>query len=303
VVAPLDFEHARRFVASVPEGRWTTYKDVATAGGNRRGAMAIGQWLRHNGATIPNYWRVLRANGYVPDNFTGDGSGSARDAESARETLRQEGVSIGANGRADRRQRYLVEQWPEYRPSLDDPSSVPEPQATAALPHQLAARVSDDNAFARRGTPELLRDWSMIMRELRRRDIIRTNNNPVGDIAEAIVAEYYQGQRGSFSQAGWDVKTAAGERIQVKAMRQTPETKRRNLSPIRDREYDVVVVVVFDEDFVVTEGLRITREVVEELFPHRAHVNGRVIIVTQTLRQDPRVQHLDLTVAAQRLST
>ena len=301
MVAPLNFEHARRFVSSVPEGRWTTYKDVATAGGNRRGAMAIGQWLRHNGATIPNYWRVLRADGHVPDNFTGDDSGAARDAESVRGILRQEGVSIGANGRAGQRQRYLVEQWPEYRPSLDDPGSVPEPQATAAVPHQLAA--SDDNALARRGTPELLRDWSMIMRELRRRDIIRTNNNPVGDIAEAIVAEYYQGQRGSFSQAGWDVKTATAERIQVKAMRQTSETKRRNLSPIRDREYDVVVVVVFDEDFVVTEGLRITREVVEELFPHRAHVNGRVIIVTQTLRQDPRVQHLDLTVAAQRLST
>jgi len=30
------------------------------------------------------------------------------------------------------------------------------------------------------------------MRELRLRGIIRTNNNPVGDIAEAIVAIHYQ---------------------------------------------------------------------------------------------------------------
>ncbi|WP_051221464.1 hypothetical protein [Conexibacter woesei] len=99
-----------------------------------------------------------------------------------------------------------------------------------------------------RSTPELLGDWAAIMRELRDRDVIRTDNNPVGDIAEVIVA----GMRGSFSQAGWDVLTAAGERIQVKAVRVTATTKRRSLSPIRDSAYDSVVVVMLDEDFQVT---------------------------------------------------
>lgn len=105
---------------------------------------------------------------------------------------------------------------------------------------------------AERSTPQLLADWSAIMRELRVRDIIRTNNSPAGDIAEAIVAEHYGGARGSFSQAGWDVETSDGELIQVKAMRQTPTSKRRNLSPIRDRTYHSVVIVLFDEDFQVT---------------------------------------------------
>ncbi|HEY7933645.1 MAG TPA: hypothetical protein VID48_07450 [Solirubrobacteraceae bacterium] len=40
------------------------------------------------------------------------------------------------------------------------------------------------------------------MRELRARNIIRTNNNPARDIAEAIVTEYYSGERGGFAQAG-----------------------------------------------------------------------------------------------------
>ena len=35
------------------------------------------------------------------------------------------------------------------------------------------------------------------MRELRKRDVIRTNNNPIGDIAEAIVHQHYGGERGS----------------------------------------------------------------------------------------------------------
>lgn len=156
---------------------------------------------------------------------------------------------------------------------------------------------------AGRTTPELLGDWAAIMRELRLREIIRTNNNPVGDIAEAIVASHYKGERGSFSQAGWDVLTPKGERIQVKALRQTATGKRRNLSPIRDADYDSVVIVLFDEDFRVTEGLKLTREVVGELFEHRAHVNGRVITVTRALRGDARVETIDLAPAAVQVGT
>lgn len=156
-------------------------------------------------------------------------------------------------------------------------------------------------APANKTTPELLEDWAAVMRELRKRDVVRTNNNPVGDIAEAIVAAHYDAERGSFSQAGWDVKTPAGERIQVKAMRTTETSKRRNLSPIRDTDYDAVVIVIFDEDFRVTEGLRLSRELVEELFEHKPYVNGRIITVTKTLREHPQVASVDLSTAARAL--
>lgn len=127
---------------------------------------------------------------------------------------------------------------------------------------------------------------------------MRTSNNPAGDIAEALVAAHFGGTRGAFAQKGWDVKTAQGERIQVKAMRRTTANRNRtNLSLIRDAAYDSVVVVVFDEDFRLTEGLKLSRQVVEELFPVRAHVNGRVITVTAKLRADPRVESVDLTDA------
>lgn len=149
-----------------------------------------------------------------------------------------------------------------------------------------------------RSIRELLADWAAIMRELRARDIVRTQNNPIGDIAEAIVAAHYGGTRGSFSQAGWDVRTREGERLQVKALRQTGARSRRNLSPIRDSDYDAVIVVIFDEDIRVTEGLRIARSVVEEVFPHRDHVNGRVITITKKLRAHPEVQALELSDAS-----
>ncbi len=84
-------------------------------------------------------------------------------------------------------------------------------------------------------------------------------------------------------------------------MRTTATTKRRNLSPIRDTDYDSVVIVIFDEDFRVTEGLKLSRTVVEDLFPHRDHVNGRIITVTQVLRDHPRFETVDLSDAAERL--
>ncbi|GGC69727.1 hypothetical protein GCM10011410_23200 [Hoyosella rhizosphaerae] len=152
-----------------------------------------------------------------------------------------------------------------------------------------------------RSTPQLLQEWAAIMRELRHRDVVRTNNNPVGDIAEAIVHEYYGGERGGFSQAGWDIRSPEGHRIQVKGMRLTPTTKSRNLSPIRDSDYDFVVVVIFNEDFHVIEALRMSRNTVEEQFSHRAYVNGRIISVTAALRQHPGVEIVDLVPAYHRL--
>ena len=151
---------------------------------------------------------------------------------------------------------------------------------------------------AKRSTRELLADWAAIMRQLRARDVIRTNNNPIGDIAEAIVAAHYNGERGSFSQAGWDVLLHDGTKLQVKALRLAGASGRRNLSPIRDTDYDAVIVVIFDENFRVTEALRIERETVEQLFPHRAHVNGRIITVTKKLRAADGVRVVKLSDAA-----
>jgi len=78
---------------------------------------------------------------------------------------------------------------------------------------------------------ELLALWAGALRELRERGVLRTFNNPIGDIAEELVALHYGGQRGSFSQKTWDVQVG-DERLQVKALRDTGNRTRRSLSPI-----------------------------------------------------------------------
>jgi hypothetical protein len=74
--------------------------------------------------------------------------------------------------------------------------------------------------------------WARSIRELRDRGVVRTFNNPIGDIAEALVVAHYGGERGSFNQKTWDVKTA-DELLQVKAVRRTGPGALGNLSPVR----------------------------------------------------------------------
>src|SRR5689334_20937668 len=109
-VAAIDFARAAAFVAAVPQGRWTAYKDVAAAGGNARGAQAIGDWLRRHGDEVKHVYRVLRIDGFVPEGFRPAGPGVPADAEAVREILRREGVVIDRRGRASHAQRFTVEE-------------------------------------------------------------------------------------------------------------------------------------------------------------------------------------------------
>ncbi|MGO8936051.1 MAG: DUF6998 domain-containing protein [Mycobacterium sp.] len=146
---------------------------------------------------------------------------------------------------------------------------------------------------------DVLTIWASALSELRDRGLIRTNNL-VGDLAEAIVHAHYGGERLLFSGKGWDVKTPDGERIEVKAIRRT-SARRVTCSAIRGCDYDAALVVVFDTNFELTDGLKIARETVEALFPHREHVNGRIITVTKRLTERPEVTHVDMTAAYDRL--
>jgi hypothetical protein len=60
------------------------------------------------------------------------------------------------------------------------------------------------------------------------------------------------------------------------------------------------VVVIFDENFLVTEALWVPREVIEELFPNRTP-KGLRMRVTHGLRAHPGVESVDLSDAYSKL--
>jgi hypothetical protein len=121
------------------------------------------------------------------------------------------------------------------------------------------------------------------------------STTPSATSPEELVAVHFGGERGSFSQASWDVRTPDDELLQVKALRRTGKKTRRNLSPVRSDDYTAVIVVIFTEDLRVEQALRIPQTVVNELFAIRPHVNGRVITVTQRLLGHPDVSSFELS--------
>lgn len=59
--------------------------------------------------------------------------------------------------------------------------------------------------------------YRAILSELKDRGVIRTENAPVGDYAEYLVATALGGQLAPNSEKSWDVLTKDGEKLQVKA--------------------------------------------------------------------------------------
>jgi hypothetical protein len=94
-------------------------------------------------------------------------------------------------------------------------------------------------------TAELFKMYRGILRELTQRGIVRTMNAPAGDYAEYLVAALVGGELADNSEKSWDIRTADGERLQVKC-RVVQEGKRgqRQLSPFRTWDFDRAVIVL-----------------------------------------------------------
>jgi alkylated DNA nucleotide flippase Atl1 len=94
-----------RAASVIPEGLWTAYGEIALAAtGTRAAARAVGRCAARSSA-FPNAWRVIHADGTIPDGWGGGGSGPRR----CRKLLEAEGVTF-RNGRADPAKKLLADE-------------------------------------------------------------------------------------------------------------------------------------------------------------------------------------------------
>lgn len=135
---------------------------------------------------------------------------------------------------------------------------------------------------------ELVRLFGRVMRELKDRDIVRSGNNPIADIAERLVAAHYSGEVAAPNEPSYDVIAADGRRLQVKALRRT-RGSRSNLSALRSHRFDALVAVVFEEDLEVEGAYEIPLTVVEEYQGWSSTWKAHRLALTKRLRTDPRV--------------
>jgi hypothetical protein len=128
-----------------------------------------------------------------------------------------------------------------------------------------------------RSTKRLLREWAAIMRELRRRGDIRSENNPTGDLAEALVAEHFDVELEPNSTKGFDLCLSDGTRVQVKGRRRTLRSNPSHFGQMRNLDknpFDELIVVLFNEDFEVESCYRLSMDAVLELSRYSAHTNA-----------------------------
>lgn len=140
---------------------------------------------------------------------------------------------------------------------------------------------------------ELLQLQAAITNELVDRKVVRTQNNPLGDYTEWLVANALGLVLESSSKAGFDGISRTGVRIQIKGRRMTGKNKSPQLSAIRkyaEKDFDELIAVIFNADFDIIEARQIPHEVVGEYATYREHVNAHILTLKGPIMEDSRVR-------------
>jgi hypothetical protein len=131
---------------------------------------------------------------------------------------------------------------------------------------------------------ELLASIEVNLQELRRRGVVRTNNAPVGDYAEALVRDVLGGTLEPNSGKSRDLVTDDGERIQVKArIVRNGSAPERQLSSFRSFDFDQLVVILFDAEYHVRRATMLPVQLVVECATTDSYVNARRVVASDAL--------------------
>lgn len=140
---------------------------------------------------------------------------------------------------------------------------------------------------------ELLCLQAAVTDELKERKVVRTKNNPIGDYTEWLVAKALNLDLQANSKAGYDGIDKNGLRVQIKGRRVTASNKSCQLSAIRkyaEKDFDILVAVIYNESFEVVDALLIPHEVVGEYASYREYVNAHILSLKGPILKDPRVK-------------
>src|SRR3989344_1397281 len=104
--------------------------------------------------------------------------------------------------------------------------------AWTSCPNYISSPVGGNSTNKMRGryknmkkksTPSLLVCYSEILRELRRREVVRTSNSPTGDYAELLACKKFNLKPAPNSTKSYDATDNKGKRYQIKSRRLTAE--------------------------------------------------------------------------------
>lgn len=161
-----------------------------------------------------------------------------------------------------------------------------QPQVGGQLPHGSV----DVTAMS---VSELLGTYARILAELRARDVVRTNNAPVGDYAELLVARALGGTLAeSVSEKSYDLICPEFGKVQVKgrAVGQPVTASQSQTSPFRSWNFDhAALVMVRLSDYSVHRAFMVPIEVLREHTTWRSSISGHVVHMRPPLTDAPGV--------------
>jgi hypothetical protein len=143
---------------------------------------------------------------------------------------------------------------------------------------------------------ELLRLNAGLLAELRRRDVVRSSNNPSGDYAEWLFSRAFGWTLESNSSSGHDAVDQNGTRYQIKCRRISAQNPSRQMSALRNllnRPFDVLAALLLDENFAVSHAALIPIDIVVEKSTFTQHVNAHRFILRDSVWSIPGV--IDVT--------
>jgi hypothetical protein len=140
---------------------------------------------------------------------------------------------------------------------------------------------------------ELLLLHSQIGEELRTRGVVRSANNPTGDLAEHLFCKAFAWTQAPNSERGFDATSSDGTRFQIKGRRIHRRNRSRQMSAIRDiagDNFDVLAGVLFDDDYRVVRAILIPRATVVENSTYIAHTNSNKFMLRDEVWNMPAVR-------------
>ncbi len=136
---------------------------------------------------------------------------------------------------------------------------------------------------------ELFASYRAILGELKRRNIVRTENAPAGDYAEYLICKALGGILAPNSERSFDVTAPSWGRIQVKCRVAdgSGANPRSQLSPFRSFDFDFAAIVLLNADYSVHRAVLVPAATIVASASHRAHVNGHVVHARPALLDAP----------------
>jgi hypothetical protein len=140
---------------------------------------------------------------------------------------------------------------------------------------------------------QLLVLHAQIAEELRARGILRSANNPTGDLAEYLFCKAFGWKQAGNSSPNIDAVSDDNICYQIKGRRITRHNKSRQLSAIRDfagRHFNFLAGVLFTEEYGIFRAALVPYAVVEQRAKFVAHTNSHKFILHDDVWKAPGVQ-------------